>query len=135
MSRPWRMIVVAAIAVVAIGVTAAGSEARSAHGGTGRWDATPVAPTAVLDWNATALATVRAAVPAKFQLESFLYMSYVQASVYDAVTKIDGRYERPRLRESCLDTRGVAARRGRRGGLHRTRLLLHAAEGNPADDV
>jgi hypothetical protein len=93
MSRSWRLIAVVAIALVAIGATTGSADARSAHNGTGRWDAAPVAPTAVLDWNTIALTTVRAAVPAKFQLESFVYMSYVQASVYDAVTKIGGRYE------------------------------------------
>jgi hypothetical protein len=93
MFRPWRMIVVAAIAAAALGVMAGGSEARPGHWGTGRWHAAPEPPTAVLAWNATALATVRAAVPLKSQIESDLYMSYVQASVYDAVTKIAGRYE------------------------------------------
>ena len=93
MLRSRRLIAVAVIALVAVGATAGSADARSGHGGGGRGDGVPVAPTAVLDWNATALATVRAAVPAKFQIEGDLYMSYVQASVYDAVTKIAGRYE------------------------------------------
>src|SRR5256885_12413777 len=46
----------------------------------------------VLAWNLIAVSTVRAAAPAKAQVEGLVYMSYVQASVYDAVTKIEGRY-------------------------------------------
>jgi hypothetical protein len=45
-----------------------------------------------IDWNLIAVNTVRAAAPAKFQIEGTLYMSYVQAAVYDAVTTIKGRY-------------------------------------------
>jgi hypothetical protein len=50
-------------------------------------------PDAVLTWNTNAVNAVRASSPAKFQTEGFVYMSYVQAAVYDAVTKIAGRYE------------------------------------------
>jgi hypothetical protein len=46
----------------------------------------------VLDWNLNAVTAVRASTPAKFQTEGLIYMSYVQAAVYDAVTKIEGRY-------------------------------------------
>jgi hypothetical protein len=49
-------------------------------------------PTAVLDWNQIAVSTVRSATPPKFQPEGLIYMSYVQAAVYDAVTKIEARY-------------------------------------------
>jgi hypothetical protein len=45
------------------------------------------------DWNIIAVNTVRAATPTKSQIEGIIYMSYVQASVYDAVTKIEGRYQ------------------------------------------
>ena len=57
--------------------------------------------TVALDWNANALAAVRAArvvepagtAPrALYQTEGLLYMSYVQAAVYDAATKIGHRY-------------------------------------------
>ena len=57
--------------------------------------------TVALDWNANAVATVRAATVVEpvgtasrplYQTEGLLYMSYVQAAVYDAVTKIDNRY-------------------------------------------
>ncbi len=57
--------------------------------------------TVALDWNANAVAAVRAAkvieplgtAPrAIYQTEGLLYMSYVQAAVYDAATKIGHRY-------------------------------------------
>jgi hypothetical protein len=57
--------------------------------------------TVALDWNANAVAAVRAAQvvdPAGtaprslYQTEGLLYMSYVQAAVYDAATKIGHRY-------------------------------------------
>jgi hypothetical protein len=44
-------------------------------------------------WNANAVNAVRASSPTKFQVDGIIYMSYVQAAVYDAVTKIAGRYE------------------------------------------
>ena len=47
---------------------------------------------AVLTWNTNAVNAVRASSPAKFQVEGLIYMSYVQAAVYDAVTKIAGGY-------------------------------------------
>jgi len=60
--------------------------------------------TAALDWNVAAVTAVRAArvtteLPAGvtsralYQTEGQLYMSYVQAAVYDAATKIDHRYK------------------------------------------
>jgi hypothetical protein len=52
-----------------------------------------VPPDAVLTWNANAVSAVRASTPTKFQTDGLVYMAYVQAAVYDAVTKIDGRYE------------------------------------------
>jgi hypothetical protein len=54
--------------------------------------AASLSPAAVLDWNQIAVSTVRSATPPKFQPEGLVYMSYVQAAVYDAVTKIDRRY-------------------------------------------
>lgn len=50
-------------------------------------------PQVVLDWNLNAVNAVRRSSPTKFQTEGLVYMSYVQAAVYDAVTKIAGRYE------------------------------------------
>ena len=52
-----------------------------------------VPPDAALTWNAYAVNAVRASSPTKFQTDGMIYMSYVQAAVYDAVTKLEGRYE------------------------------------------
>jgi len=67
-----------------------------------RSDAAVVPATVALQWNANAVAAVRAAkvidpqgtAPRPlYQTEGLLYMSYVQAAVYDAATKIGHRYE------------------------------------------
>ena len=50
-------------------------------------------PDAVLTWNTYAVNAVRASTPTKFQTDGMVYMAYVQAAVYDAVTKLDGRYQ------------------------------------------
>jgi hypothetical protein len=52
-----------------------------------------VAADPALTWNTYAVNAVRASAPSKFQVEGLIYMSYVQAAVYDAVTKIAGRYQ------------------------------------------
>jgi hypothetical protein len=52
-----------------------------------------ISPDAVLTWNANAVKAVRASSPAKFQVEGMIYMSYVQGAVYDAVAKLEGRYQ------------------------------------------
>jgi len=49
-------------------------------------------PTVIADWNALAVNTF-AADPTKKTPETFLYMGFVQAAVYDAVVGIDGRYK------------------------------------------
>jgi hypothetical protein len=72
-------------AVVAAAIVGASSSASPIA-------AASLSPSAVLDWNQIAVSTVRSATPPKFQPEGLIYMSYVQAAVYDAVTKIDGRY-------------------------------------------
>ena len=51
-----------------------------------------VPPDAVLTWNTITVNAVRASTPTKFQTDGMVYMSYVQAAVYDAVMKLDGRY-------------------------------------------
>jgi hypothetical protein len=96
--RARMALIVLAAAALALGASAsAGSDNGSAAAG-------PIPATVALDWNANAVAAVRAATtmngvpsgsPARtlFQSEGFLYMSYVQAAVYDAVTKIAHRYE------------------------------------------
>src|SRR5262245_26020890 len=53
----------------------------------------PQSPDAVLTWNNYTIAAVRASTPTKFQTDGMVYMSYVQSAVYDAVTKLEGRYE------------------------------------------
>jgi hypothetical protein len=55
--------------------------------------AAAVPPDAVLVWNTNAVNAVRNSTPTKVQTDGMVYMSYVQAAVYDAVTKIEGRYE------------------------------------------
>jgi hypothetical protein len=50
----------------------------------------PIIPNAVGCWNAIAVQTIRLAAP--YNLQDLIYMGYTQAAVYDAVTKIDGRY-------------------------------------------
>jgi hypothetical protein len=49
-------------------------------------------PTVIADWNALAVTTL-ASDPTKKVPETFLYMGFVQAAVYDAVVGIDGRYK------------------------------------------
>ncbi len=51
-----------------------------------------VAPDAVLTWNTFTVNAVRGSTPTKVQTDGMVYMSYVQAAVYDAVTKLEGRY-------------------------------------------
>jgi hypothetical protein len=48
---------------------------------------------AVLTWNTYAVNAVRTSTPTKVQTDGMVYMSYVQAAVYDAVTKLEGRYQ------------------------------------------
>jgi hypothetical protein len=88
------MVVTAALVASLLAVTAAPARTNQSPNA--------MAPaTVVLDWNANAVAAVRAATvvdPAGtaprslYQTEGELYMSYVQAAVYDAVTKIGHRY-------------------------------------------
>src|SRR6478672_2854145 len=55
--------------------------------------AVTVPPDAVLTWNTYAVNAVRASTPTKVQTDGMVYMSYAQAAVYDAVTKLAGRYQ------------------------------------------
>ena len=50
----------------------------------------PIVPNAVGCWNAVAVQATHLAAP--YNVQGLIYMGYVQAAVYDAVTKIDGRY-------------------------------------------
>ena len=77
--------VLAGILVVAATVALSAASAKS------REPAGPP-PDAVLTWNTNAVNAVRASTPTKVQTDGMVYMSYVQAAVYDAVTKLEGRY-------------------------------------------
>lgn len=83
--KGWALVTSLAVGVVVFAVVASTATSAPRH--------TTVASTAALDWNTIAINTVRGATPAKFQLEGLIYMSYVQAAVYDAVIKIEGRYK------------------------------------------
>ena len=52
-----------------------------------------VPPDAVVTWNTYTVNAVRASTPTKVQTDGMVYMSYAQAAVYDAVTKLMGRYQ------------------------------------------
>jgi hypothetical protein len=89
------LLVALVILAVAAGNVSAGTRSHA--------DSTPASPQVALDWNAYAVAAVRAArtmdgVPAGgsprafYQVEGLIYMAYVEAAVYDALTKIDHGY-------------------------------------------
>jgi hypothetical protein len=80
------LVVVVALAGAATAATVAVAPAKS-HPQPGP------PPDAVLTWNANAVSAVRASTPTKFQTDGMVYMAYVQAAVYDAVTKLEGRYQ------------------------------------------
>src|SRR5262245_27079909 len=85
MGRLWAPVVVLGVLAVA---AAASLSAASAKGP----KPTPIPPDAVLTWSTNAVTAVRASTPTKVQTDGMVYMSYVQAAVYDAVSKLDGRY-------------------------------------------
>jgi hypothetical protein len=87
--QPKALLIVGILVVAAIVAATASLSAAS----TTRHKQTPVSPDAVLIWNTNTVNAVRASTPTKFQTDGMVYMSYVQAAVYDAVTKISGRYE------------------------------------------
>jgi hypothetical protein len=79
--------------LILVGVVGAAA-ATSLSGASAKTDRPAVvSPDAAMVWNANAVNAVRASSPTKFQVDGIIYMSYVQAAVYDAVTKIAGRYE------------------------------------------
>jgi hypothetical protein len=80
------LVLAAAVAVAA--TCAIGAAAR-----TGRSGDAPIPPDAVLTWNNFTVSAVRASQPTKVQTDGMVYMSYVQAAVYDAVTKAEGGYQ------------------------------------------
>jgi hypothetical protein len=76
--------VVLAIAAATVSVAAAPAKSHPQPG---------PPPDAVLTWNTYAVNAVRSSTPSKFQTDGMVYMAYVQAAMYDAVSKIEGRYE------------------------------------------
>ena len=92
-SRASRRIAATVVpAIIAAGVTAAPAAASPTA---------PACPDTVIPnvailqdavgcWNAIAVQTVHLAAP--YTVQGLIYMGYTQAAVYDAVTKIDGRY-------------------------------------------
>jgi hypothetical protein len=88
-----RLLVAAAFGVLTAALLpAAGARAKPTK-------SVSVPPTAALTWNSIAVNAVRSAVitaegPPRpvLQAEGRVYTAYVQAAVYDAVTKIEGRY-------------------------------------------
>jgi hypothetical protein len=86
MKRRFVIPVVLAFAAIVLPASSFGMHAREAATGDN---------SAALAWNTIAVNTVRTVLPpaaARFQTEGLIYMSYVQAAVYDAVTKIEGGY-------------------------------------------
>jgi hypothetical protein len=97
-----RSVVVLVLAATAL-VLGASASARTDQG-SAMMSAGPVSAQVALEWNANAVAAVRSATTtnglpagapprALFQTEGLIYLAYVQAAVYDAVTKIAHRYE------------------------------------------
>src|SRR6266545_615611 len=86
--KPGRRLIPAAVAALASAAILAVPSAAAPN------VATTTSPQVALDWNLNAVNIVRGAtVPLpKFQIEGLIHMSYVQAAVYDATTKIEGRY-------------------------------------------
>ena len=88
--------------VVVVALLASLSAVAPSSARTEKLPAAPPAPaTVALEWNANAVAAVRAAsvidppgtaARPLYQTEGLLYTSYVQAAVYDAATKIGHRY-------------------------------------------
>src|SRR5215469_15575686 len=99
----WTRARITALTVVAAAFVLAAFAAAPTHAGAVKTSQALVSAQVVLDWNANAVGAVRAArtldgVPPGspprplYQTEGLLYMSYVQAAVYDAVTHLDHRY-------------------------------------------
>ncbi|MGZ4381113.1 MAG: vanadium-dependent haloperoxidase [Gaiellaceae bacterium] len=80
------LLVIAGILAVAATVSLTGASATTSK-------PVFVPPDAVVTWNTYTVNAVRASTPTKVQTDGMVYMSYVEAAVYDAVTKLMGRYE------------------------------------------
>jgi hypothetical protein len=78
---------------VIVGIVALAASAWLATASAKSREPVAVPPDAVLTWNTYTVDAVRASVPTKVQTDGMVYMSYAQAAVYDAVTKLMGRYQ------------------------------------------
>jgi hypothetical protein len=78
--------------LVLAGILAAGASALLPVASATNHKPAVIPPDAVIAWNTNTVNAIRASTPAKFQTDGMVYMSYVQAAVYDAVTKLEGRY-------------------------------------------
>jgi hypothetical protein len=86
-SRTWPAVLAAAALLTTLATgTATAATAKVAAGD----------PTVISDWNMIAVNTLLGD-PGKKPQESFLYLGFVDAAVYDAVVGIDGRYQPYRL--------------------------------------
>ncbi len=79
--------------LVLVGILAVAATVSLSVASAGGHKPVVVPPDAVLTWNTNTVTAVRASVPTKVQTDGMVYMSYVQAAVYDAVTKLMGRYQ------------------------------------------
>jgi hypothetical protein len=79
--------------LVLVGILALTAAASRSSASRAKHEHAAVSPDAVLTWNTYAVNAVRSSTPTKFQTDGMVYMAYVQAAVYDAVTKIEGRYQ------------------------------------------
>jgi hypothetical protein len=95
---------IALLVLVAAALVAAASASARVDRSAVPLSAVPVSAQVALDWNANAVAAVRAATTtdglppgapprALFQTEGLIVLAYAQAAVYDAVTKVAHRYE------------------------------------------
>src|ERR1051325_5168292 len=86
-----RRLVVAVIAITCVGLSVCTSGSGASRA---RRSGATISAQAAIDWNKIAVNTVLSTSlsPTKFQIEGLIYMSYVQAAEYNAVTAISGRY-------------------------------------------
>lgn len=88
-NRLGLVVAVGAVACAGLTVGISGSGASSA-----RQSGAKISAQTAIDWNKIAVGTVLSTTlsPTKFQIEGLIYLSYVQAAEYNAVTAISGRY-------------------------------------------
>jgi hypothetical protein len=87
-----------------------------------------VSPQTVLDWNVIAVDTVRAAAPAKFQIEGQLYMTYVQAAVYDAIAATKSNSKDAPYRKLKVSIPGASPRAAAASAAYSTLVYFFPAQ-------